>query len=166
MTANKSLHDLSTLSDYDPNSMPVETAREYIRAFLSPVTTVERLNIRAALGRVLAQDVISPVNVPQHDNSAMDGYAVRFADLQSDGPTKLKLIGTSFAGRPFTGMAGPGEAVRIMTGAVIPAGTDTVIQQERCCHAGSQQGNKHTQCGRRPASRRSGVEARSACAPG
>jgi molybdopterin molybdotransferase len=136
MTANKSLHDLSTLSDYDPNSMPVETAREYIRAFLSPVTTVERLNIRAALGRVLAQDVISPVNVPQHDNSAMDGYAVRFADLQSDGPTTLKLIGTSFAGRPFTGMAGPGEAVRIMTGAVIPAGTDTVIQQERAKTSG------------------------------
>ena len=70
MSSANTLHDLATASDYDPNSMPVEKAREYIRAFLSPVTAVERLNIRAALGRVLAEDVISPVNVPQHDNSA------------------------------------------------------------------------------------------------
>ena len=61
--------------------MPVAKAREHIRAFLSPVTTVERLNIRAALGRVLAEDVLSTMNVPANDNSAMDGYAVRFADL-------------------------------------------------------------------------------------
>jgi molybdopterin molybdotransferase len=131
MTAAKSLHDLSATSDYDPDSMPVEKAREHIRAFLSPVTAVERLNIRAALGRVLAEDVISPVNVPQHGNSAMDGYAVRFADLKADSETTLEVIGTSFAGKPFEGSAGPGQAVRIMTGAVIPRGTDTVVQQER-----------------------------------
>jgi molybdopterin molybdotransferase len=131
MTAARSLHDLSATSDYDPNSMPVEKAREHIRAFLSPVTAVERLNIRAALGRVLAEDVISPVNVPQHDNSAMDGYAVRFADLKADGEITLDVIGTAFAGKPFEGSAGPGQAVRIMTGAVIPRGTDTVVQQER-----------------------------------
>ena len=131
MNPTKSLHDLTATSDYDPDSMPVEKAREHIRAFLSPVTAVERLNIRAALGRVLAEDVVSPLNVPQHDNSAMDGYAVRFADLKSDGETTLSIIGTSFAGKPFEGTAGPGQAVRIMTGAVIPAGADTVIQQER-----------------------------------
>jgi molybdopterin molybdotransferase len=131
MTAAKSLHDLSATSDYDPDSMPVEKAREHIRAFLSPVIAVERLNIRAALGRVLAEDVISPVNVPQHGNSAMDGYAVRFADLKADSETTLEVIGTSFAGKPFEGSAGPGQAVRIMTGAVIPRGTDTVVQQER-----------------------------------
>jgi len=136
MDSSKSLHDLSAASDYDPNSMPVEKAREHIRAFLSPVTAVERLNIRAALGRILAEDVISPVNVPQHDNSAMDGYAVRFSDLNADAESKLKIIGTSFAGKPFQGTAGPGQAVRIMTGAVIPAGTDTVIQQEKAKAAG------------------------------
>ena len=136
MDSSKSLHELSAASDYDPNSMPVEKAREHIRAFLSPVTAVERLNIRAALGRILAEDVISPVNVPQHDNSAMDGYAVRFSDLNADAESKLKIIGTSFAGKPFQGTAGPGQAVRIMTGAVIPAGTDTVIQQEKAKAAG------------------------------
>ena len=131
MSSAKTLHDLTTTSDYDPNSMPVEKAREHIRAFLSPVTTVERLNIRATLGRVLAEDVISPVNVPQHDNSAMDGYAVRFADLKTDAETTLKIIGASFAGKPFQGTLEAGHAVRIMTGAVIPAGADSVVQQER-----------------------------------
>ena len=138
MNSAQSLHDLTAASDYDPNSMPVEKARDHIRAFLSPVTAVERLNIRAALGRVLAQDVTSPVNVPQHDNSAMDGYAVRFADLKSDGETTLRIIGTSFAGKPFEGTAGRGQAVRIMTGAVIPLGADTVVQQERAKVSGEQ----------------------------
>lgn len=138
MNSSKSLHDLSAASDYDPNSMPVEKAREHIRAFLSPVTAVERLNIRAALGRVLAEDVISAVNVPQHDNSAMDGFAVRFADLKADGETTLEIIGTAFAGKPYEGTLGPGQAVRVMTGAVIPAGADTVIQQERAKASGEQ----------------------------
>ena len=138
MNSSKSLQDLSAASDYDPNSMPVEKAREHIRAFLSPVTAVERLNIRVSLGRVLAEDVISAVNVPQHDNSAMDGYAVRFADLKADGETTLRIIGTAFAGKPYAGTLGPGQAVRIMTGAVIPAGADTVIQQERAKASGQQ----------------------------
>jgi len=138
MNAPKTLHDLSAASDYDPNSMPVDKAREHIRAFLSPITTVERLGIRAALGRVLAADVVSPVDVPQHDNSAMDGYAVRFGDLRPDGETTLKLIGSSFAGKPFAGAMGPGESVRIMTGAVIPEGADTVIQQEKARASGNQ----------------------------
>ena len=131
MSSAKTLHDLTTTSDYDPNSMPVEKAREHIRAFLSPVTTVERLNIRATLGRVLAENVISPVNVPQHDNSAMDGYAVRFADLKTDAETTLTIVGASFAGKPFQGTLETFQAVRIMTGAVIPAGADSVVQQER-----------------------------------
>ena len=131
MSSAKTLHDLIATSDYDPNSMPVEKAREHIRAFLSPITTVERLSIRATLGRVLAEDVISPVNVPQHDNSAMDGYAVRFADLKSDAESTLKIVGASFAGKPFQGTLAAGQAVRIMTGAVIPAGADSVVQQER-----------------------------------
>jgi molybdopterin molybdotransferase len=139
MTAiQRSLHDLAGASDYDPNAMPVEKAREHIRAFLAPVTTVERLHIRAALGRVLAEDVISPLNVPQHDNSAMDGYAVRYADLDQGGETTLEVIGSAFAGRPFERVVAAGQAVRIMTGAVIPAGADTVIQQERAKLTGNQ----------------------------
>ena len=134
----KSLKELSSADDYDPNSMPVHKAREHIRAFLAPVTAVERLNVRAALGRVLAEDVRSTMNVPAHDNSAMDGYALRFADLASTGDTTLKVVGTSFAGKPFQGTATPGQAVRIMTGAVMPPGCDTVIMQERAKTSGDQ----------------------------
>ena len=137
MDSAKSLHELSNASDYDPNAMPVEKARGHIRAFLEPVTAVERLSVRAALGRVLAEEVVSPVNVPQHDNSAMDGYAVRFDDLKKDGEATLQVIGTAFAGKPFDGSVGPGQAVRIMTGAVIPQGTDTVIQQARAKISGN-----------------------------
>jgi len=76
-TTNPTLHELSCADDYDPNSMPVPRAREVIARFLSPIGTIERVSVRAALGRVLAEDVISPVDVPSHDNSAMDGYALR-----------------------------------------------------------------------------------------
>ncbi len=118
-------------SDYDPNSMPVAKARAYIRAFLQPVTTVERVQGRAALGRVLAEDIVSAIDVPGHDNSAMDGYAMRFADLRADTESVLRVAGASFAGRPFEGSLGVREAVRIMTGGVVPAGADTVVMQER-----------------------------------
>jgi molybdopterin molybdotransferase len=70
----------------------------------------ERVAVRDALGRVLAEDVISPMDVPGHDNSAMDGYAVRFADLAAEGETALRLAGTAFAGRPFAGRLGAGNA--------------------------------------------------------
>ena len=81
MTAPKTLREASCADDYDPNSMPVERARALIRDYLEPVTAVERVHIRQALGRTLAADVVSPIDVPGHDNSAMDGWAVRFADL-------------------------------------------------------------------------------------
>ena len=121
---------LSCADDYDPNSMPVQKAREVIARFLSPVTTTERVGVRAALGRVLAGDVVSPLNVPAHDNSAMDGYAVRFADLKSDADVALKVAGSSFAGAPFQGTLKAGECVRIMTGGVMPGGADTIVMQE------------------------------------
>ncbi len=89
------------------------------------------MSVRDALGRILSQDVISPVNVPQHDNSAMDGYAVRSLDLTTDEKTELNIVGTAFAGKPFDGVIKKGESIRIMTGAVIPEGADTVIMQER-----------------------------------
>jgi len=125
-----SIRAASCADDYDPNSMPVAKAREFIARFLAPVSAVERLNIRAALGRVLAEDVISPLDVPAHDNSAMDGYAVRYADLKAAGEVTLRVAGTSFAGAPFQGQLKAGECVRIMTGGVVPPGADTIVMQE------------------------------------
>jgi molybdopterin molybdotransferase len=130
MEPARTLRDVSCADDYDPNSLPVERARALIREFLAPVTAVERVHIRAALGRVLAADVLSPIDVPGHDNSAMDGWAVRFADLDPAGTT-LRRVGESFAGKPFAGALGRGEAVRIFTGGVMPPGADTVVMQER-----------------------------------
>lgn len=118
------------LDDYDPNALSVERARQYLFDTVQPVAGHERLFVRQALGRVLAEDVISPVNVPAHDNSAMDGWAVRYADLAADGETRLKNIGTAFAGRPLGLKVGAGETARIMTGAVLPAGVDCVVIQE------------------------------------
>ena len=131
MTPPQSLREASCADDYDPNSMPVDRARTLIRQFLTPVTATERVHVRAALDRVLAEDVVSPVAVPGHDNSAMDGWAVRFADLAADGETTLPRIGESFAGKPFAGTLAPGTAVRIFTGGVMPPGADTVVMQER-----------------------------------
>ena len=88
--------------------MPVERARELIRRFLVPVTAIERVYVRQALGRALAEDVVSPVDVPGHDNSAMDGWAVRFADLAPGSETRLARIGESFAGKPFAGTVAAG----------------------------------------------------------
>ena len=131
MTKNKTLETITQDGDYDPHSMPVEKARTYIQEFLDPVTSSECVSVREAFGRILSKDVISPVNVPQHDNSAMDGYAVKGTDLTDGRKTDLTVIGTAFAGQPFSGKMRSGESVRIMTGAVIPNGADTVVMQER-----------------------------------
>ncbi|MCC7080035.1 MAG: molybdopterin molybdotransferase MoeA [Burkholderiales bacterium] len=132
--AKTTLGELSCADDYDPNSMPVDQARSVIRRFLAPIRGTERCAIRTALGRVLAEDVISPVDVPAHDNSAMDGYALRHADLGS-AQTDLRIAGTVFAGRPYEGELRAGECVRIMTGGVVPANFDTVVMQEHVCAA-------------------------------
>jgi len=123
------LQTVSCLDDYDPNALRVDKALEAIRACLSPITASENIEIRQALGRVLAQDMVPAINVPAHDNSAMDGYAVRFSDLQA-GDTVLDEAGSAFAGRTFQGKVEPGQCVRVMTGAVMPLGTDTVVIQE------------------------------------
>ena len=133
----KSIRAASCADDYDPNSMPVARARELIARFLTPVTAVEHLNLRAALGRVLAEDVTSPLDVPAHDNSAMDGYAVRFTDLRADAEGTLTIAGTAFAGAPFQPQVNAGECVRIMTGGVVPAGADTIVMQEHVKASGS-----------------------------
>jgi molybdopterin molybdotransferase len=123
------LQTVSCLDDYDPDALRVDKANEAVRACLSPITASESVAIRQALGRVLAQDIVPSINVPAHDNSAMDGYALRFSDLQP-GETALAEVGAALAGRVFEGKVGAGECVRIMTGAVMPAGTDTVVIQE------------------------------------
>jgi molybdopterin molybdotransferase len=123
------LQTISCLDDYDPNALRVDKAVEAIRACLSPITQTEHLPIRAALGRVLAEEIVPSINVPAHDNSAMDGYAVRFSDVEA-GEAILREVGSAFAGRTFQGTVGEGECVRVMTGAVMPPGTDTVVIQE------------------------------------
>ena len=123
---------ISCLSDYDPSALPVEQANRIIAEVIEPVSGIEQVAIRAALDRVLAEDVVSPIDVPAHDNSAMDGFAFASAALQaaSGGEVTLRVIGTALAGEAHGLTPGAGEAVRIMTGAVMPAGCDTVIPQE------------------------------------
>jgi molybdopterin molybdotransferase len=123
------LQTVSCLDDYDPNALRVDQAVAAIRACLSPINKTEQVEIRKALGRVLAEDIVPSINVPAHDNSAMDGYAVRFSDLKPE-ETTLTEVGSAFAGRVFEGKVGPGQCVRVMTGAVMPTGTDTVVIQE------------------------------------
>ena len=128
---NPSLQEIaSCVSGYDPNALPVAQAQEFIARLVPHVQTVEMLPIRSALGRVLARDIVSTINVPANDNSAMDGYALRGADLSSDAETVLQSAGTGFAGQQFDGNVGARQCVRIMTGAVMPAGLDTVVPQE------------------------------------
>jgi molybdopterin molybdotransferase len=117
------------IEGYDPDALHVDKARAAIRACLAPVRESERVPVRAALGRVLAEDIVPAIDVPGHDNTAMDGYAVRFADLGAD-VTVLEEVGAALAGKAFAGSVGSGQCVRVTTGAVMPAGTDTVVVQE------------------------------------
>ena len=121
---------VSCIDGYDPNALPVSKVNEVIRAFVAPVTGVEQVAIRSALGRILAADIISPINVPAHDNSAMDGWSVRGTDLSKTSAVTLEEIGAALAGKEFTGKVSKGECVRITTGAVMPHGCDTVIPLE------------------------------------
>ena len=125
----------SCISGYDPNALPVAQAREFIARLVPQVREVESLNLRSALGRVLARDVVSKIDVPSHDNSAMDGYALRGAELAENAATLFTVNGTVFAGQAGAGLksqssVAPGQCVRIMTGAVMPAGLDSVVPQE------------------------------------
>ncbi len=124
------IRDPSCESDFDPNSLPVAEALARIQQIVAPITITEQVDLIASLNRVLASNVLSPVNVPNHTNSAMDGYAVRFEDIIENPVTKLALVGKAFAGHAYEGRLEPGQAVRIMTGAVMPDGADTVIMQE------------------------------------
>lgn len=111
-----------------PGLLPFEQAVANMLSQISPITETLALPIEQALHHVLAQDIASPLNVPPHDNSAMDGYAFAIASLNES--KTLKLIGRSMAGAPFQGTCRPGECIRIMTGAKMPDCCDSVEMQE------------------------------------
>lgn len=121
---------LPSCDEFDPNNLRVEQALERINNSITPVNETLELPLMQALNHVLAADIQSPLNVPPYRNSAMDGYAVRGEDLPTEGEVTLHRIGTAFAGNPYTGDIAAGQCVRIMTGAKMPDGTDTVIMQE------------------------------------
>ena len=144
------------LQGYDPQALSASAVNEFLARLVEPVAESEQVGIFEALGRVLAADVVSPVNVPPHDNSAMDGYAFAGAQLSAQAPNgetaltpapaaavaeapsapptqsplRLKVIGTALAGAAWRGDVRLGECLKIMTGAVLPAGLDTVVPQE------------------------------------
>ena len=102
----------SCVSGYDPNALPVAQAQDFIARLVGPVQAVEFRPIRDALGRVLARDVVSAIDVPAHDNSAMDGFALRGSELRADAATRLRIVGTGLAGQNFGGQVPPGACVR------------------------------------------------------
>ena len=118
------------LQGYDPHALPAEGVLDFLARLVTPVRESQSLGLFEALGKVLAHDVISPLNVPPHDNSAMDGYAFDGRQLQPGKALQLRVVGTAFAGKAWAGKAGIGECVKIMTGAIMPAGFDTVVPQE------------------------------------
>ncbi|MGE0386440.1 MAG: gephyrin-like molybdotransferase Glp [Gammaproteobacteria bacterium] len=128
--------DPSCLDEYDPNALSTAAALERIAAGLQAIPGVEHVALRPALGRIAAHDVRSAVAVPAHDNSAMDGYALRGTDIDAARAAGLSVVGTALAGRPCARAVYPGECVRIMTGAIIPEGADTVVAQERVQRTG------------------------------
>ena len=131
MSAAPSLQQIvSCLSDYDPDAVPIALAQSIIERSVQPVAAIESLTIRAALGRVLAHDVVSASDVPAHDNSAMDGFAVCWSNLATIGDSRCRIAGKALAGVPYRGRVAAGEAIRVMTGAVMPDGLDTVVAQE------------------------------------
>jgi molybdopterin molybdotransferase len=118
------------LQGYDPQALSAEQVSAFLERLVQPVTATEEVGIFEALGRVLARDVLSPLSVPPHDNSAMDGYAFAGAQLVAGQPLTLRVVGTALAGKAWTGTVGAGECLKIMTGAIMPPGLDTVVPQE------------------------------------
>ena len=120
----------AALQGYDPQSLHADQVTAFLNELVSPVTDCEEVPVLQALGRVLARDIVSPISVPPHDNSAMDGFAFDGSQLASGQSLRLQIVGTALAGKAWSGRVGPGEALRIMTGAILPAGLDTVVPQE------------------------------------
>ena len=117
------------LQGYDPQALSAEGVGAFLAHLVSPVAATETVGVLDAPGRVLARDLVSPLSVPPHDNSAMDGYAFAGAELAA-GALQLEVVGTALAGKAWQGQARAGQCVKIMTGAIMPAGLDTVVPQE------------------------------------
>ena len=128
----KSLDEIAqALQGFDPQALSVNKAQEFIQHLVQtlPAIALEELPLMQALGRIVAEDIISPINVPAHDNSAMDGFVFDGKQLGT-APLQLRVVGTALAGKAWQGNVKSGECVKIMTGAVMPEGLDTVIAQE------------------------------------
>ena len=129
----KSIDDIAAaLQGYDPQALSVDQVNAFLSELVQPVSSSESQDVflMDALGRVLAQDVISPISVPAHNNSAMDGFAFDAAQLQAGQALSLRVVGTALAGKAWQGKVNAGECLKIMTGAILPEGLDTVVPQE------------------------------------
>ena len=127
----KSIAEIAArLQGYDPQALTADDVNAFLAQLVEPVEESEEVGILEALGRILSQDLISPLSVPPHDNSAMDGYAFDSSQLHPGAPLALEVVGTALAGKTWQGKAAAGQCVKIMTGAIMPAGLDTVVPQE------------------------------------
>jgi molybdopterin molybdotransferase len=127
----KSIAEIAAqLAGYDPQALGADRVGDFLAQLVQPLRDTEQVPIFEALDRVLGEDIVSPISVPPHDNSAMDGYAFDGAQLQADAPLALQVVGTALAGTAWRGSVGAGQCVKIMTGAIMPAGLDTVVPQE------------------------------------
>lgn len=128
--AFRNINTPQQLAALQAEGLSVDSAQAMLADAVVPVGEIEQLPVQQALGRVLASDIVSPISVPAHDNSAMDGYALRGADLAAGGSIRLQVVDTVLAGRPGTVAVSSSQCARIMTGAVMPAGCDSVLPQE------------------------------------
>ena len=131
----KSLADIAAaLQGYDPQALTVTQVSDFLAQLAQPLSANEAQDIALfdALGRVLAQDVISPIHVPPHNNSAMDGFAFDGRQLSPTQALHLRVVGTALAGKAWQGRVQAGECLKIMTGAILPEGLDTVAPLELC----------------------------------
>ena len=129
----KSIDDIAAaLQGYDPQALSVSQVGDFLAELVQPVSADESQDVYLfdALGRILAQDVTSPISVPAHNNSAMDGFAFDAMQLSTDQPLTLRVVGTALAGKAWQGKVNAGECLKIMTGAILPDGLDTVVPQE------------------------------------
>ena len=124
---------------FEPALLPVDIARARLAEQITPVAETRELPLRQSLGCVVARPIVSPIDVPAYTNSAMDGYAVNSEDIPASGERNLQLLGTAWAGRPVSQVIQRGQAVRIMTGGMMPEGTDTVVIQEHVQALGDDQ---------------------------
>jgi molybdopterin molybdotransferase len=120
----------AALQGYDPKALSADQVNAFLHALVEPIGQTETVAVMESLGRVLATDLVSPISVPAHDNSAMDGYAFRGSDLLADQDATFEIVGQAFAGEAFSEAVSAGQCVHIMTGAVMPAGLDTVVPVE------------------------------------